>query len=718
MAMIPNKKGTGFTNVNKLMQANQQNRLGQAVAGNVQQQAQGAKNALQSSQEDFQQQTAQNQADSEQNKQFRQGILGRFAEPVQDTTQPIVTQEETKKFQQLGSGAYAGPSELRDQQAVLGKAQQAEQTGQLTTTQGGRQELLKQTVGTPKYTPGQQRLDSTLLGQQGNNQLRGARRSTVGLTQQVNQAGNLAQQQAQEQKGRATAFGQETKQQVQSTAQPISQSVDTAVQQAQDAENARQEQFGTLQSILRGEGNYQYLSPEERAGIALTQGLQSGSLSEEDANLLSQNLPKARTLGVDISKELLNSLQSFGAEGLNRAGVVSDADRAKLNALDTLYGKQASEMEFGSDPFQKYKAGYQRYNVGTLDKNLSRLQAEKDQRDWDEANYYNNLTPTQKAYYGVNQNINGMLQYPQNILNQGSLLDAAAAAVPTSDILTGRNNFNQTVDGLSQQGQGSARAAYYGNQALLQQLLTEGLGLGENNEIVKATNVGNSAFEKGLDLTQGYTQGVGNTIQNLRDGDILQVAKNLSGIKQQEEVARKVADAAAKGLDVIKDAYGNVVGTVAKNVGNAVGSIFCFEKDTPVLMADGTYKKVKNLKLDDMVALGGKITAIGQARNNDLHDYNGVFVSGGHALLDEQKGWVRVKDCQEAVPVGKSGIVYPIETERHILVTEGQIWSDVSEVDNYTDMNDDEILAELNSEKEKNSLLLAFAKRYFNDKKK
>lgn len=73
-----NKKGTGFTNINRVLNANQGNQLGNTVSNNVQNQANSVRSNVQKSQQEFEQEAEKNRLDSEENKQKRNNVIGRF----------------------------------------------------------------------------------------------------------------------------------------------------------------------------------------------------------------------------------------------------------------------------------------------------------------------------------------------------------------------------------------------------------------------------------------------------------------------------------------------------------------------------------------------------------------------------------------------------------------------------------------------------------------
>jgi hypothetical protein len=174
----------------------------------------------------------------------------------------------------------------------------------------------------------------------------------------------------------------------------------------------------------------------------------------------------------------------------------------------------------------------------------------------------------------------------------------------------------------------------------------------------------------------------------------------------------------AKGsLDMVtKNIAASPVAAVKKivsSVGSAVKNIFCFDGNTEILMEDGSYKKIKLIKLGDKIALGGLVTAIGQSASTEIYNYNGVKVAGGHAVFEDGK-WVRVFDSKKGELLeGEELIVYPMSTEHHLIVTKDQIWADLLEVDDKQNKTEAESLKELNKQTVKNKMLKSYLKVKF-----
>jgi hypothetical protein len=72
------RKGTGFTNLNRIMQANQGNKLGQSVAGGVTGQVQNLQSGIRTSQNQFNEQAQKGRLDTQEAADKRSSVLGRF----------------------------------------------------------------------------------------------------------------------------------------------------------------------------------------------------------------------------------------------------------------------------------------------------------------------------------------------------------------------------------------------------------------------------------------------------------------------------------------------------------------------------------------------------------------------------------------------------------------------------------------------------------------
>ena len=91
------------------------------------------------------------------------------------------------------------------------------------------------------------------------------------------------------------------------------------------------------------------------------------------------------------------------------------------------------------------------------------------------------------------------------------------------------------------------------------------------------------------------------------------------------------------------------------------GGGYCFDPNTPVQMADGSEKKIKDIQLGDETK-GGEVTGVFQFKAADeIHNYKGVTVAGSHYVKENGK-FIMVKDSPIAVKIDKIPVVYSLDT--------------------------------------------------------
>jgi len=117
----------------------------------------------------------------------------------------------------------------------------------------------------------------------------------------------------------------------------------------------------------------------------------------------------------------------------------------------------------------------------------------------------------------------------------------------------------------------------------------------------------------------------------------------------------------------------------------------CFIKGTLITMADGSTKPVEQVDLEDEVAVGGKVFAVGRFLNTELYDYKGIKVSGSH-MVNEDGVWMRVRDTKHGKSLGDDkNTVYVFGSENRRILINKILFTD------YFEVNEQDILIE-NSE--------------------
>ena len=122
--------------------------------------------------------------------------------------------------------------------------------------------------------------------------------------------------------------------------------------------------------------------------------------------------------------------------------------------------------------------------------------------------------------------------------------------------------------------------------------------------------------------------------------------------------------------------------------GGGGGGGGCFIKGTLITMADGSTKPVEQVDLEDEVAVGGKVFAVGRFLNTELYDYKGIKVSGSH-MVNEDGVWMRVRDTKHGKSLGDDkNTVYVFGSENRRILINKILFTD------YFEVNEQDILIE------------------------
>lgn len=70
---------------------------------------------------------------------------------------------------------------------------------------------------------------------------------------------------------------------------------------------------------------------------------------------------------------------------------------------------------------------------------------------------------------------------------------------------------------------------------------------------------------------------------------------------------------------------------------------------TEVLMEDGSYKKLKDIELNDRIALGCDVLNIKKVDDSDLYLYDNAITQGDQAVFENNK-WVLVRNSKKGAP--------------------------------------------------------------------
>lgn len=380
----PNKQqGSGFTNIQSIVNANKGNQLGSAIGNNIQNVESSAQSNLKNAQNQFQQGTQANQANTQANQQLAQNVL---ADPTQYANVPGATNtpqnaQAGQQFQSLLSGQYQGPTALANASGLQNQAANVAQMGQALQSAGGQQGLLRQLIANPQYTQGQAGLDSLLLGQSNDPSLQAAKRNALTLQGQVGSAVNGAAAQGQQQTNQAQQFGTALQNQLGST---VNNENNTLQQNATNLQNQRNTQY---QSALKD--------------------LQSGNVNQDEAN----------ALGLTQDENVYNVLNGNGAAGTgssaaaqflkenplaaNISNTANAQQYAQMQALQSLAGQYApSNAQTAFQNFQNPSQASQFQNSQALIGDQSGLQNAINSTA---ANYGSVINPAQNSVNYANQ---------------------------------------------------------------------------------------------------------------------------------------------------------------------------------------------------------------------------------------------------------------------------------------------------------------------------
>lgn len=419
----PKHNGTGFTNLSKILGANQNNQLGQAVGGGVQNAVDQAKGNVQQGFQSFQDQAAQGNLNSDANKQQVNSTLGGLGfdtssnfggsqtppQNVNTTGQGPNAQaavvppssQTVSQFQNFLGGQYSGPQQLDNYAKLQAQANSAQALGQNSGTEAGRLALLQRFAGGKNYTQGQQQLDSLLLGGTAQNQLNQARRASTGLSDYAQRQNDLSQNLAKQYTGESQQFGKDTLSALQGATGQEQQGLDTLTGQ-------QQQRYGDEYNVLGKELDTGRLTGDLIGKLGLTEGERAYGTNLRDAlETYDPNIQKA-----------------------TNQNVASTNDYAKIQALSQLGGNKLAGTDQGgylqkfTDPSQ---AGtFQKQSAMDLLTNHNNIQKQIDQNKAAHADSDAAMIGENTRISGLgdlDKSIQGLQNYQSQVGQQQSQLD-------------------------------------------------------------------------------------------------------------------------------------------------------------------------------------------------------------------------------------------------------------------------------------------------------
>lgn len=666
---------SGFTNIQRIAAANRPQLLGQVIGSGIRNIAQQAQQTLQQSQKEFQEKLKESDIlGTEQDIEKRKEILSNI------TQGRDITPEDISTFERYRRGAYTGPQQLENQQEILKKAHQAESLAQTIRDESGKQTLLQRFIGSPYYTQGQQRLDTALLGLSDQQAIQQARRGTIGLQQNIQEKILAAQQQAQHLAQQAQEFAKETEQQIAEKQKDIDKILEQRVEQTKKDVDFKRQIFQDIRDLLQGKGLQEVVGPEGK--------------------IIRERVDPSKDPHEDINKAL-NLAQQIG--------YLTPEDINKIKELQKTL----------ATPIQKFYKQKVISDPGSL---LKRYTPEKST---------GHITPGGYTYSQLK--LGDVLaqalqaQEAENVTKEGLITEEETKKLQALRKLAGETDTIADSPKFK-----DYRAAF--NFAKAFDVVEKDIAKlkGESIEELPSEYI-ETPFEEKLRRTllptpKELVSDIGKDLEDIfgKDVDPMTRLKGLARTALLTPV-KIITAPISPALDVIGK-VGHGVSNVVKDVGKTIKKIFCFHEDTPILMKNGSYKKIKDIKVGDEVFLGGKVTTIGSSiANGNIYDYQGQLITENHLILDNGK-WKPVQESPSAkkTNLSKFTIVYIINTQKHLVVAGDVIASDFMESDDPLLDNSEEIKIELNKDKNKikklenmKPLLKEYYKKYFKlDKRK
>lgn len=371
--MIPNnrnKKGTGFTNLSRILQASKGARLGGQVASGVQQTGQQVRGQIGQAASEFQAKTGEEATKyGEQAQTQRDTEIGQVASGAEGLNQTDLM----KKFADYRSGEYKGPKEIQDYESLASKATEAEQLGRLGRTSGGKQELLRRFVGGKDYSQGEQRLDTALLGLTGQSGLAEAKRSTRGLTGELGREAGAARDISRQLQQQAKTFGEDTLTKLGQAKQPTLEDIRLKKRAAEELESQRSGEYESIKTLLAspdvevirsGLGAGETSGPQQKISnidLAVERLLKSQYFSPEETKNLKTLTDASQRLGLNTASLLSGGLTETTAQNIAESTLASQQEKDKLALIDRLLGRSGVDvgLQGTQDPYTKGQSSFQ-----------------------------------------------------------------------------------------------------------------------------------------------------------------------------------------------------------------------------------------------------------------------------------------------------------------------------------------------------------------------
>lgn len=330
------QKGTGFTNIRNLLQANlgAGGVMGATIGGGITQKAGQLKQDVQAAGQQFGQQYQQ-----QKEKALGQGgtisTVGGLLAGKQDLS-GLSPEEAERIGKQMRETQYTGPTQLTDYEAFLSRAGNLQALGTLAGMGGIGQGRLLQGTATRRggYTRGQNLLDQYLVGQDVGAQeaIRQGATQAAGAAQQAQTGVNIAERQAQ-------GLAQSIEAQKEATQKEVLKSLTGAQEEAGQSAKMYLQQADRIKKYLSGQIPKEQLNDEDKLALSELSkyGLNEATITTADMDLVNALLK-------DISA-------SAATEYVGQQRYLTDAQQRAAKNLALLSGQQDIARKISNTEF-------------------------------------------------------------------------------------------------------------------------------------------------------------------------------------------------------------------------------------------------------------------------------------------------------------------------------------------------------------------------------
>lgn len=690
-----------FTNLQTYLKANQSSNLGQTIGGKFQEKAQAVGNQINQSKQQFEQQ-------AQQALQPFQGAEEFGKQAAADPTQFVKDQNNLQRFDQVRSGVYRGPKQIDNVGTLQANVKNIQSVGQLGNTEGGRFNLLRTLFNKPTYSRGQQTLDNLIL--------QGSPDQTEAL-QKLKSIGAQTGRTLQETVGETVAAGQRNvgetnrisdvvKGDLSNTEKSFQEALMKRVEETRKEVGERQdifeknlkqrneltdddliylgvpqtqrETFRFLYDLARGQGDKQRVSqvilkrPGGESGAGAFGGTttsSSGSTRRITGDAAQKYLGKA--MGENVDGEIIESINQGGAidltrflqkvnlDSITKDNVAGLEDFDKAQAINRLFSRGEDQSFLtNKDSLGKYDNMF-KFNANDALKALN---------DYYASGYAEELSGENKEI--TDDKLGDYINYLGKVAPDALRVLAPFGGLGDTTQL-GVNMASSQPEFVSL------------TRAMMAEQMAPLVAIKEKDPMqLLKTPIG--SYQNLLENTPGLAKQLVNptNYKTLLQGSSNVIQNIINPMKQAEQAKQAAAKAAE----------------AARNILRSINP-FCLAEGSMIDMADGSKKAVEKLTIGDEVAFGGTVLGYGVSLCDSVYAYNGVLMSESHAVHHDNT-WVRAKDCSVAtkleIPVAIR--VYPVFTQRHIMICNGNILADFSETDQGYSVNDADRLQFMNTD--------------------